>query len=97
VFKFLAFFRRRRTVPRLSRDEFIRTLQSFLDGSEHKYGWDDILSVPIRDPELDHVREKLITFDASLGPSPTALSWVELVRLRAPVVRQCLRDLGVAA
>jgi len=47
-----------------TRDEVQKILQSFLDGSEGEHGWDDFVSVRIRDSVLDSVRERVRDSDS---------------------------------
>ena len=40
----------------LSAAEVARSLREFLDGSGGDYDWDDFISVPLTDPELEQIR-----------------------------------------
>jgi hypothetical protein len=42
---------------RLSRDEVSRIIAQFLDGSGGHWDWDDFISVPLDDPELERIRK----------------------------------------
>ncbi len=42
-----------------SKDEVQKILQTFLDGTDGKWDWDDFVSIPIKDRFLDSVRERL--------------------------------------
>ena len=33
-------------------------IERFLDGRGHKWDWDDFLSIPVADPQLDDVRRR---------------------------------------
>jgi hypothetical protein len=55
----------------LTKAEVEKTLQSFLDGTDGKWDWDDFVSVPIKDPVLDSIRERLSASDTG-GEYPPA-------------------------
>lgn len=39
-----------------TREEIATIIERFLDGTGGKWDWDDLCSVKIEDPDLDHVR-----------------------------------------
>lgn len=55
----------------LTKDEVEKTLRSFLDGNEGDHGWDDFVSIPIKDPVLDSIRERLRATDTGGDYPPT--------------------------
>ena len=40
-----------------SRDDVAKYIREFLDGTGSEYDWDDFVCVPIKDQELDEIRE----------------------------------------
>ena len=46
-----------------SKDDVAKYLQSFLNGTEGPWDYDDFVSVPIQDPMLDSMRERVLTVD----------------------------------
>ncbi len=42
----------------LSRDEVAGIIESFLNGTSGEWDWDDFISIPLEDPELEAVRRK---------------------------------------
>ena len=43
---------------RYTKAEVADLIERFLDGGGGKWDWDDFLSIPIADPELDEVRQR---------------------------------------
>jgi hypothetical protein len=39
-----------------TREEVAKTLEDFVEGRGGKWDWDDFLSLPIEDPQLDQIR-----------------------------------------
>jgi hypothetical protein len=46
----------RRAGPRMSRAAVASTIESFLEGAGGPWDWDEFLSVPIGEPDLDKIR-----------------------------------------
>ena len=42
---------------KLSKDEVADAIQDFLDGKGGAYDWDDFISIPISDQQLDEIRK----------------------------------------
>jgi hypothetical protein len=40
----------------LSREDVRRIINAFVDGTGGRWDWDDFISVPLKDPELERVR-----------------------------------------
>ena len=70
-----------------TKDEVEKTLRSLLDGSEGDHGWDDFVSVPIKDPFLDSIRERLRATDTEGDYPPTT-------EHGRKVIQQLLRELS---
>ena len=51
--------------------EVEKTLRSFWDGTDGRHDWDDFVSVPIKDPVLDSIRERLLASDTGGDYPPT--------------------------
>lgn len=41
-------------------EEVVRYLRDFIDGTGGDWDWDDFESVPIRDPELERIRQEAV-------------------------------------
>ncbi|QEF97956.1 hypothetical protein Mal15_20020 [Stieleria maiorica] len=48
---------------RLCRAEVVQIIERFLSGEGGAYEWDDFLSLPIADPNLDRVRQQCVRVD----------------------------------
>jgi hypothetical protein len=78
-----------------TRQEVVNILQSYLDAADSSYdpSWEDFVSVPIRDPELDAVRQRLLQLESTHSrtrPEDFLQQW-------KAALRQALRELGSAA
>lgn len=47
----------------LSREEVRQTIVAFIEGRGGAYDWDDFLSFPLQDPELEAVRKRCIEIE----------------------------------
>jgi hypothetical protein len=53
---------------KLSRLEVARILQDFLEGTSYKWAWDDFISLPLEDTELERIRIRCATLDSEFPP-----------------------------
>ena len=47
-------------IKNITRQEVVSLIRSFLNGSIGDWEWDDFISAPQRDPEIEAVRQRLI-------------------------------------
>jgi hypothetical protein len=66
---------------RLGKDAVIKMLENFLDGNGGPYDWDDFLTLPIADPDLEAVRRRCNDIDWKTDVG-TATLRKELERLK---------------
>ena len=78
-----------------TRQEVIAILQAFLDAPDSGYDprWDDFVSVPIHDPELDAIRRRLLQLESRHSRTPPE----DFLRAWKQALREALRELGAAA
>ena len=67
----MVFGRKRAKSPLLTRSEVATIIESFLSGDCGPWDWDDFISVPIGDPELDLIRERCAQLDSEFPPNAT--------------------------
>ncbi|MBI3303623.1 MAG: hypothetical protein HYZ72_16285 [Deltaproteobacteria bacterium] len=58
----------KRRGPRMTASQVAATIQNFLDGTSGSWDWDDFISVPIGDPELDAIRTRCARLDDEYPP-----------------------------
>jgi len=39
-----------------TREEVVTIIESFINGTGEEWGWDDFISIPVHDPELEKIR-----------------------------------------
>jgi len=56
----LGYVLKRRMVnrPDPTLEEIEKTISNFLRGTGGEWGWDDFVSIPLKDPQLDKIREQ---------------------------------------
>jgi len=54
--------------PRLTQLQVADAIESFILGTGGPWDWDDFISVPIRDVELDAIRERCARLDSEFPP-----------------------------
>lgn len=42
----------------MKREELAKLIRSFIDGSIDKWGWDDFISIPQKDDEMESIRQE---------------------------------------
>jgi hypothetical protein len=57
-----------RAGPRMSRGQLASVLESLAEGTAGPWDWDDFLSVPIGDPDLDRIRLRCSRLDEEFPP-----------------------------
>lgn len=53
----------------MTKKELAALLRAFVGGTARKWDWDDFISVPQRDPEIEHIRRRLLTIDQDYPPT----------------------------
>mgnify|MGYP001309513816 CR=1 FL=1 len=53
---------------RLSREDVIKYIREFLEGSGEQWDWDDFTSVPLDDPTLERVRLECVSLPDRFPP-----------------------------
>ena len=73
LFFVLANRRTRRNPRKLTRDDVAMTIESFLSGTGGAYDWDDFLTFPIADPDLEALRQRCVSFEWETNSGREAL------------------------
>lgn len=55
-----------------SPEDVARYLRDFLEGTGKNQDWDDFISIPMADPQLDYIRQRAAALDLPLTPYRTA-------------------------
>jgi hypothetical protein len=75
--------------------EVAKFLEDFLNGSGPKWEWDDFLSTPLADPELEKIRERCGHLDLEFPPATpgafTSDRGLAVIRSYADQLRQSVR------
>jgi len=53
----------------MNEKELAALLKAFVGGTSGKWEWDDFISVTQRDPEIEHIRQRLLTIDHEYPPT----------------------------
>jgi hypothetical protein len=53
----------------MNKKELAALLRTFVAGTSGKWDWDDFISVPQRDPEIEAIRQRLLTIDQQYPPT----------------------------
>lgn len=53
----------------MNKKELAELLKAFVGGRSGKWDWDDFISVPQREPEIERIRTRLLTIDREYPPT----------------------------
>ena len=73
-----------------SKEDVVKYLQSFLNGTEGPWDYDDFVSIPIQDPALDSMRERVLTVNTEDEYPPST-------EAGRKIIQQLLTELSIAS